>query len=241
MGLLLGSRRALLAIGSDVWASYITSLAPLLWLRLRETTGSTAVNSGSGGSSIDGTATSCTLGQTGKLGANEAYLFDGAASRVVIANHASLANLTTQELVFLSRPTGAGEGNNGTLFNWGDGFHRCLYSAGDLQYRVDLATDAQASLSGGLASMQNNWSLLFLTFNDTTKVASIMLGISGAVGSPSSNTGSGAYAAPTGLDLYLGNRLSNDRTFAGTIDETLIFSRQLTGAERTQLVQLAGV
>src|SRR5690554_5596660 len=89
----------------------VEDTAPLIWLRMRETTGTTAVNAGSGGATLNGTISGAiTLGQIGKLGANDAFDYatssDGA---ITIPNHASWAGAASYTYAALMLPrTGGG-------------------------------------------------------------------------------------------------------------------------------------
>jgi hypothetical protein len=230
------------------YAQRVAALNPLLWLRNRETSGTNAANSGSAGATLDGTiGGTTTLGQTGQLGANEAFDFDGATSLITVANNAALAALTSREICFLCNMQTKGESSVGTFFNWGDSLtNRLLNVATDtLQMQIDLATtDATTTLANSSINIfLNKWAYLFFSYDDTTKLISAYYGLNGVVTEfsyASQVTGVGGITA-IAQNLIIGNRQSVDRTFDGLIDEVLYFGRTLTSAERLDITRLAGL
>jgi concanavalin A-like lectin/glucanase superfamily protein len=232
------------------WSSYVTGLAPLAWWRCRQTSGTNEPNAGSLGSAVDLTITAATLNQAGKLGAGEAYLYDGTATRLSCANNATLAALTSFEMVWLLNPSSAGEGSFGSFFAWGAGTsgtgYAMYYNGGASALRFQMYNTTPSTFGSTTTSAPANatWSLIFAAYDDAgDRKAHLYKGVSGAVSefAYSSQTAvSGTFKAPTGV-YTLGNISSPDQTFAGLFDEAMIFSGNLTPTQRTQLCLLAGV
>ena len=232
--------------GVQSWEQYITSLAPLAWYRQMQTSGTNEPNLGSVGAAANMTITSTTLGQTGKLGANNAYLYDGAASRLQTANNATLAGLLAFEYVFLINPSSAGEGGFGAFAFWANNFNPAFFFNGALTSVGGRVGNSGANFSTTTTSgfAADTWGLLFVAYNDAgDRKLHFYKGVSGAV----SEFGYGAQPALTGtynvptLQLNVGNNAGQSQTFAGLMDEAIIFSGNLTPAQRTQLTLLAGV
>lgn len=148
-------RRLIEQMGGLSYANYMASLNPLIWLRLRETSGTAPVNSGSLSVTNVWTPGAGALGQTGKLGANEAYSFDALVSRIRITNNATLAAMTTQKWAFLAQIATLGEGSLGHLFGWASGA-----GGANLNYLLVQATSKLAALINtdgtDAASVANN-------------------------------------------------------------------------------------
>ena len=103
---------------ANPYQSYIASLNPAIWYRFNETSGN-AQNYGSAANQ-SGVLTSTTQGVTGKLGANEAYTFDGANSKVT-ANGGSGTDFTTFTFAALVKANSNGESTTGSIFAYGTG------------------------------------------------------------------------------------------------------------------------
>lgn len=238
------------------WSSYINGgggspLPPVGWWSMQATSGTNEANRGSGGAALDMTITSATLGQVGKLGANEAALCDGANTRYQTANNAALASLTTWEWVFLVNPSSAGETGFGTFACWGDGnidteplfdFNAGLTSLSCYLYNTAL-TQFRTDTSAGLSA--SAWVLLFVAFaNGGDRKAHFYKGASGSVselGYIAQPAMTGTFRAPT-KPLNLWNRTNQSVTFAGLADEAMEVSGNLaTATTRTQLTLLSGV
>lgn len=230
------------------WQSYVASLAPVGWWQFTETSGSTAVNSGSAGSAADGAITSATLGQTGKLGANQAFSWDGTNTKVQVPNVAALANLTAFEYVWLLNPTNAGEGNFGSPCWWGTGGSNqglVMFCNGGLAaLAFDVWNTGGTAFGAGTAPglSASTWALLFASYDDAgDRKAHVYKGISGAVNQIGVTAAlTGTYQTPT-LPLVIGNNTAQNTTWNGLIDELVIFNGALSSAQRTQLCTLAGV
>lgn len=243
--MVLNLARLMPAYSSLTYANYIASLAPLLWLRLRETSGTTVTNSGSVALNGTWTAGAGALGQTGKLGINEAYDFDGANSKIVLADNAAIQALATYTIVALCNADGAGESSAGTILHLGagvsGGFRRTGTSnAWVMNFDTD-GTDANSTTNVDFAP-DGVWLCMFGTFDNAgDRTARIYKGVSGAVAEATYATqtpATGTRVTPIGA--VIGN-FADVRTWDGLIDEVLIFNRILTAGEMLQITQLLGV
>lgn len=229
---------------------YLATLPFLALYKMQQTSGTNEPNVGSLGSAVNMTITSTTLGQTGKLGANEAYLFDGAVSRLQCANNATLANKTAWEWVFLVKPSGAGEINFGAFFCWGDGnpdnSPNLLFNGGvsSLLCRVYNTTPTNFNTTTTTGLSTSAWSIVFAAFDNAgDRKVHLYKGISGAVtefGYSAQPAMTGTYKAPT-VALNLFNSSGQSVTFAGLGDFAGVVDGNLTPAQRLKIVQLAGV
>lgn len=135
--------------------AYLESLNPLVGLHLRETEGTAPANYGRLNVTTLWTPGAGALGQTGKLGPNDAYSFDALLSRIRLVNNATLAAMTTQKYLFLARINSLGEGSLGHLFGWGAGA-----GGANLNYLIVQATSklaAQINTDGtDAAAVANN-------------------------------------------------------------------------------------
>lgn len=230
--------------------AYLSALSPVAWWRMRETSGTTAANSGSAGSSPDGTISGTTaLGQTGQLGANEAFDFDGATSKITISSSAPVCDLTTWTWAFLINPASAGESNAGALF-------RLETSGTQTHYFtiVDAARTLRAHIAGVSSSVDAvtttalalaTWQWVFMTFDwDGDKKPHIYLGVGGSAFEASYTTPPGALSSAVNTatkNINIGNRASPINTFDGLIDEVMVFSHVLGIEQMQAIVQLSGV
>jgi hypothetical protein len=81
-----------------------------------ETTGSTAVDSGSGGN--DGAINGTTIGQTGKVG--KAYSFDGSGDNVVITDYKGITGTAARTISLWVKTADSGSGSvTDSLIGWG--------------------------------------------------------------------------------------------------------------------------
>lgn len=246
----------LLRVGAVTWSSYINGAGgapfpPVGWWSMRATSGTNEPNRGSGGAALDMTILSATLGQVGKLGANEAALCDGANTRYQTANNAALAALTTWEYVFLVNPSSAGESNVGRFFSWGNGFASneptfgINAASGVMAVTVFNTTPTSFIAVTSTTITLSSYSLLFAAYADGgDRKGHAYVGRSGAVNEAAYSAQpalTGTYKAPA-LPLNLFNNTAQSLTFAGLADEALIVSGNLaTATTRTQLAILAGV
>lgn len=227
--------------GGQSYADYIASLAPLLWLRLRETSGTSVANSGSLGGSGTWTAGSGALGQTGKLGANEALLFDGSVSKIVSADNPKTPAFTACGLAF---GNSQGENSAGAILHTGqqasDNTLR-VSGAGAITSGVDTdSTDAVTTSVNG-AFETGKWIWYFATYDDNgDRKIYLYKGLAGALSNiVSSQTAATGIRSNSG-GYQVGN-FSDVRTWDGLIDEVLLFPRILTSGEMLRIIQLSGV
>lgn len=225
------------------YADFVRALNPVLWLRQRETVGTTAANSGSGGAALNGTISGATLGQAGLLGPADAFLFDGSSGAVRIINPTALYSLPAYTYACLMKASSAGENNRGTLGNWSGQDNQLLRFGDSLN-----ALFAQVIASGGNATAvtttglaADTWAWLFHTYDDAgdRKIHLLKGGVAGVseFAYASQVAASGTLTANNG-DIYLGNRSSGDRTHNGLIDEQLLFNRVLSLSEMQRMVAL---
>ncbi len=248
--------------GDDPFAparAYLESLNPLVGLHLRETSGTVPANYGRLSVTTLWTPGTGALGQTGKLGAADAYSFDALNSRIRIVNNATLAALTTQKWAWLVRINGLGESNLGSLFGWGAGA-----GGANLNYLIVQATNrlaAQINTDGtDAASIANDnqiadiigagiFAWIFMDYDDADALGNgrrirLFKGINGAA----TQLTLGTNTAATGTVITMGaNNLgvfTNDAqslTSNGLIDEAFIDDSLWTAAQMQTIVALTGV
>lgn len=224
------------------YIKYINSLAPLLWRRYNETSGTTGVNYGSlGGTTTWTPGVGGALGQEGHLGANEAYDFNGTTSLDSFANNATMANAETFTRCYLAKARSAGEGSTGVLSAWGtlSGEHSDRFSGAGraIAARADYATNA-TSLTNETLDL-DVWYWIFVTYDVTgDRKAYITLSQNG-VATPATYATQiasvGAYTAPAAA-YAIGALTNNSATWDGFIDEVLFFDRVLTLAEMQGMI-----
>jgi hypothetical protein len=189
---------------------------------------------------LDGAVAGTTsLAQTGLLGINEAFLFDGATSLITIANRANVQGLTDFTLWALFKPSSAGEGNAGTLFSKSGEFELRFNSASrDLIATVNYSsTNAQRITSTTLSA--NKWHTVGMRIDNSSKTPEIFVdGIE--AGYASTTAGVGTRVSNTN-NLIIGNNAAVSQTLAGLLDEALLVNRLLTTSELRLLHLLAGL
>jgi hypothetical protein len=179
-----------------------------------------------------GTPANVTYGQTGQLGANEAYSFNGTTSVVAIANAAVPLTkaLTAQRWVFLVKPVSAGESNIGALLYWSNsesgGVVIRFAGATVLRASFDAGTDAVAQTNAGQVDFINSWALVFVDFDPANalglgaKLRIFRATAASAVALLTLATDTAAIAPlvePSG-PLNIGNNTAGSATFDGLID-----------------------
>lgn len=227
------------------YTSFLLSLAPYIWMPLRETSGTTADNLGS--IAADGTIDGCTLGQTGQLGTNEAFSWDGAGAAddlLTFPNNAAWANLTDFEFTFLANPASAGEGNAARFFQAGAiTLARFAAATRTLRFQVDYdTTDGLAITTTTLSA--SAWSMVSFQYNEAGADRFPHIFINGteatyAGGGSAPVATVGTLVAPI-TTLQFGNLTTKTATFDGLFDE-IILTRSLTTAERAQLKGFYGL
>lgn len=229
----------------SLYSAYTQALSPLLWLRLRETTGIVMANSGSVGSALNGALVGTTpIGRFGALDYREAADYDGATSAIDVPNHASLNALQTYTVAMLVKPDTAGEGNFGTFYEWGNTGSHFMWFNGSMNSIWSFDSGGASSITTtGLAAGRWVWLFKTIDFTSGDKKARLYKGQDGVVTeyAYSVQTTTGTAIATRASALVFGNRSDRTRTFDGTIDEVLWFDRVLTSAEMLELTRLAGV
>lgn len=236
---------------AEQYFDYVTGLAPLLWLRLRETSGTTVANSGSVAASGTWTPGVGAVGQTGRFGANEAYDFDALDSKIQFtsANIAALNSLTTQRWAFLLNADSLGETGNGILALYGNDFgHHFvrLASSNRLVANIETSgTDGSAITSNDeVSDLIGGWRWIFMDYDDGDA-----MGLGRKIRLFKSVPGSGVITPlalgtdipATGTittqtaDLVIGNFTGQTRTFDGKMDEVIIQSGLWTTAIMQQI------
>jgi hypothetical protein len=229
--------------GLPTWEQLQAQLAPLVWLKLNESSGD-PINHGSlAGLTIS--QANCTQAQAGVIGAADAYSFNGSTSRIQINTDGTLDDLAPFEIVYICKPASAGESNVGHFWRWGATSNtRAGYQSSGSQvfFFVDYGTtDAQKVIA---APAFGDWQAYFFSHdNANTPNARIFLGDAGVVTepTPTSNVNQAGSIVAGTSNLFLGNNTASTNTFDGLIDEILIYNRVLTTEERTLITQVAGV
>lgn len=226
------------------YASYVGNIIrPLVWYRHRETSGTVVANSGTLGNTLDGvwTAGAGAVGQTGKLGFNEAYDYDGAASLTTIAANASLQNITAMTMAILCKPDSPGESNVGTFS--ADNRHQFRISGLNFPLRCFIVSSATAanSVTPDAFVASGVWHWVFCTFDNAgDRLIRFYKGVGGVLTEATYNT----QTAMTGTlnngggGYIIGNISTAAQTFDGLIDEYFVKDRVLTLAEMQQIALL---
>lgn len=236
-------------MGSIRYADYAASLLPLLWYKFNEPSGTTVTNYGSLGSG-DGTFTPGVgaVAQTDSMGAQEAYDFDGADSKVTGPTSTSINNAPIFSVAAKLKADTSGEATNGYIWSDNGGNRVLLISSGaSSPYRLSFGvwcTTMQAlavsAVGSGVIQSDDMW--VFGTYDNTgDRTPHIYFGNAAAVAeatystsTPASNTLANASGA-----LLLGNNSSNIRTWDGLFGEFMFFDRVLTLAEMRALTGLS--
>lgn len=193
-------------------------------------------------SGYDGTPATCTPAQPGKRGPTDAYLFDGANSKITIPNGA-YANFPSMTLGMLARITAAGEAGSGRLFD-------CSAAASLSMITNGAGTLSMSRATAGASTSTTNWTAAvwkwyFATYNmfDGVKKPRMYIGYNGTVNEV-------AYASQVAISALLdlsaqvfviGNRVGIDRTYNGLMDEFLLCNRELPMPEMINLTRLTNV
>lgn len=225
-------------------ASYMASLNLLVWLRLRETSGTTAANSGTLGAAADSTFTPGTgaVAQTGQLGVNEAYSFDALNTMIQVP---SFADISTYTYGFLVKANSAGEGSAGRLF--ADNLGARTFRINSVNLNLRAFNTSQGGTTADSVTANNfittgAWHYIFVTFDiNGDKKLHIYKYISGALTEASYTTNVAMTiipAATTGVQT-VGNVAAQSGTWDGLIDEVFIANYALSVAQMTQIGQLA--
>ena len=186
---------------------------------------------------LDGFVNGATVGQTGLLGANHAYSFDG-SNDLITARNTSIDGLTEFTLWLLINPSSAGEGDAGTFMIKADEFEfRFNSSSRDLYATVHYSTtDAEATTTTALST--SAWQTVGLRIDNTSKQIDIF--IDGVEAEYDSRvTGEGTRVSNTN-PLIVGNNAGGTQSFAGLIDEAVLTPSAATDNQFLTLHQSSG-
>jgi len=226
----------------------ITALNPVLWYKFNETSGTTVINYGSLGATGNGVWTPGVgaLGQTGRLGANHAYSFDALDSMVRVTYDASFGALTDFTVMALVKAATTGEGTNAAIYSMSFGLQTLRLNAGKLRAACDYNTvDALGDVTANFPL--TTWNLPTQAhFGSTTKKSIVYQPAPGATVAAealSTDTAGSTTFVPggVGVDLFIGNREGQTRTFDGLVDEFYWFPSTLTLAQIQNIVTLSNL
>jgi hypothetical protein len=245
------NRTAYIAAIDDgtTYADYIASLAPLLWLKHTETSGTTVENYGSLGDAADGTWTpgAGALGQTGlgNGGANEAYDYDGANSKTTVPAQTGINNLTALTYGILLKADSPGETNVGQFF--GDQFNNRIWGINSASYPLSMTVQA----TGAAVSTTNNGFIavstptyLFATYDDAgdrkIRMYKVVGGALTEATYATQTAATGTLGNGSGTQI-IGNTANQAASFDGLIDEAFMKGSVLSSAEMLQIGLLRGL
>lgn len=228
---------------TQTWREYVTSLSPVLWYQFDETSGN-LINNGSAAAS-DGTLSgTITRGQTGQLGASEAYDFlTGSTGTITIPNAAAWASLPTFTAVFLAKFNGNNfPGFAGRLAGRNDSWamlrtNTTYFPEVGVRNSVNsifFTTASSLPLSNGA------WKLSGFTYDDTgdRKPRIYVNGVEPTYSAQAAVTGT-LGVNPTGNTLA--NNHVSSAGMNGLIDEMLLFNFVLSTTQWQTLTTLAGL
>lgn len=201
----------------------------LLWYRFNELAGN-AINYGALGTAFNGTITGPIRGQTGQLGPNEAFLFDGANDFVSAPASALHGNLNTFTRFLLFNPSGTGAGNSGRLYSYGTSDTRLSFD-GTANRRLladqDGTTDAISNTNNVLTL--SSWYSVFVTYDDAgDRKLRLYYGKNGVVTEASYSSQvamTGVITSQAASALFFGARGVPDQGYAGLIDEAGVVNK----------------
>lgn len=208
-----------------------------------EITGTVVQNYGTLGAALNGTWSpgAGALGQTGRLGLNEAYLYDGANSITTFPANAAINALQAATYLFLINPSSAGESNNARLFETNTDTE--LYTIHSVNLDLRMVVPGTGTLTTitntGFISL-STWSLLFYTYAFSGDFKGRMYKNSGdnvveaTYATQTAGSGSKTGVAAT---KNVGNLGLLNRTFNGLIDEFGIAPYVLSVDQMTSIVK----
>ena len=167
------------------------------------------------------------------------FFFDGAAGSSqddyisVAADETIDANdKTALSISAWIYPQSDGEGDAGRIMEKGYLFYVINESGTTVDLRFELnmsGTNVAAYKTGGVTL--NQWNHIIAVYNEDSALKG-KLYINGDLQTLDANTaGTGAPSDDSADDLYIGDRLANDRVFDGKIDDVMIFKTAKTAAE----------
>lgn len=212
------------------------TVAPLLWARFTETSGSIVRNYGKLGEAQNGVWTlgAGALGQTGYFGVNHAADFDGLVSKVSIPAIAAINALTKLTYGILFKADTFGELNLGGLI-LDTGENRQVRFNTNGAVRAILAASGQAnSVTANSFVSTGVWTYLFMTYDDSgdrkIRLYKLVSGVLTEASYTTQTAATGTLANGVG-DLVMGNAAAQHITFDGLIDDVFVDDRVYTSDE----------
>lgn len=223
----------------------------ILVLRNEATSGATEINHGTGATALNASILGgVTLGQS--IGSSPAFDFNGADGRLTIANHALLANMTTQRWAFMVRPDNLGELNFGVFFCWGSGAgHIMRFGANNTLFCLIKTNGTNAQVSTNNNQIQNliganGW--IFMDYDDTNAAGNgrkirLWKAVGGVLSLLTLATNIAAIGTVTNqaTTLFLANRSDLALSFDGKQGETIANNSLWTTPEMQAIVDKGGV
>jgi hypothetical protein len=204
-----------------------------LW-RFDEGQGTTANNSGSGGTSLNGTITGATWSNSGKV--KKALDLDGSDDEISVTNSNAIdfdTGLASGSAFSVwVNPDSDGEGDVGRIYHKGTNTYLRVdsESAGalDVEASLDLeTTDATVNIAGGIAT--GAWSHIVVVYNDDGD-DEIEVYINGILRGTSTN-GVGRPTITDTSNLFIGGDNSTTANFDGKIDEFKVYATGLSAEQ----------
>lgn len=171
---------------------------------------------------------------------NKALDFDGASGLVTVSDATSIQNIFDEggTVECWINADGGGESDNGfivakdTIWN--------LYVGGESASRVQIRFLHAFSGDNGYwrtTSTEvaiNTWTYIVVTYNNSTTTNDPIIYVKGSLVTLTESTApTGTRTTDVGSDLIIGNRVADNRTFDGTIDEMRLYTRILGATEVT--------
>ena len=215
---------ALQGVGSDA----------LAWLKLDETSGTTAFDSSSNGN--NGTLTGGPTWVTGKSG--NGLSFDGVDDRVNLNSPTSLDNLGAFTAMAWMKATNLGEGGKGRIVDKssstgpGNGWAFFVDGTNQLELIVDHATTDVRRLSANNVFATGFWYHVAVTWNGSATATNIKFYVNGVeTGYGTTTNGAGARTSDSSSNASVGNDSTGARSFNGVLDDVRVYNRVLTSSE----------
>lgn len=217
-----------------------SQLRPLIWYRLRETAGSTAVNAITPGT-LNATISGATVGQAGPNGANEAYDFDGADDLLTVTNQASIQALSPFTILIVHYPRTAGELNAGILHikDGTGGSENDIFRLDTQNYfcRADFTTTNAFAATNTSPITLNAWQSSALRLNADLTLDILHNGVNLALSTDTQ--GVGTRPATTNA-INIGS-FAGSQAYDGYIAEYILTNTALTNAQILDWHNLTGV
>lgn len=213
-----------------------------LWLRFRETSGTTAFNSGTLGATQDATLTDVTLGATDSMGANEAGTWNATTSNASVPN-GSFINAAQRTIAAFVNQAGAHEAG-GRLYAIGNDLSRIFINPSGATTTIQVVfraatTNATSQIVLPFGTGTPFW--LFATYDNAGDRKIRIYYATFSTGLITENTYSTQDAAVGTLTnetdtLYIGNQSTASRTFNGTIGEFIYGDSVLTLTQMQEII-----